>query len=73
MIFPDWILGLKNLDKRPKTGELVRVKPKRLPSFKMGKELKDRVNSEGLTPIALPRVASFPSNESRSARREARL
>ena len=29
----------------PKTGEPVKVKPKKLPFFKVGKELKERVNS----------------------------
>ena len=31
--------------RNPKTGVKVRIKPKRLPFFKCGKELKDRVNS----------------------------
>jgi integration host factor subunit beta len=31
--------------RNPKTGEHTRVKPKKLPFFKVGKELKDRVNS----------------------------
>jgi integration host factor subunit beta len=31
----------------PKTGELVKVQPKKLPVFKVGKELKERVDSEG--------------------------
>ena len=30
--------------KNPKTGEKVAVKPKKLPFFKVGKELKERVN-----------------------------
>ena len=30
--------------RNPKTGEIVRVAPKRLPFFKVGKELKERVN-----------------------------
>jgi integration host factor subunit beta len=30
--------------RNPKTGKEVEVKPKRLPYFKVGKELKDRVN-----------------------------
>ena len=30
--------------RNPKTGELVKIKPKKLPFFKVGKELKDRVN-----------------------------
>ena len=31
--------------KNPKTGESVRVEPKKLPFFKVGKELKERVDS----------------------------
>lgn len=30
--------------RNPKTGEKVQIKPKKLPFFKAGKELKDRVN-----------------------------
>ena len=30
--------------RNPKTGEKVKIKPKKLPFFKCGKELKDRVN-----------------------------
>ena len=30
--------------RNPKTGELVKIKPKKLPFFKAGKELKERVN-----------------------------
>ncbi|MDQ5988414.1 MAG: DNA-binding protein HU [Syntrophus sp. SKADARSKE-3] len=30
--------------RNPKSGELVSVKPKRLPFFKVGKELKDKLN-----------------------------
>lgn len=30
--------------RNPKTGELVKIKPKKLPFFKMGKELKKKVN-----------------------------
>ena len=30
--------------RNPKTGEPTKVKPKKLPFFKIGKELKDRVN-----------------------------
>jgi integration host factor subunit beta len=30
--------------RNPKTGEQVKIKPKRLPFFKCGKELKERVN-----------------------------
>lgn len=31
--------------RNPKTGEKIKVAPKRLPFFKVGKELKERVNS----------------------------
>ena len=30
--------------RNPKTGQKIKIKPKRLPFFKPGKELKDRVN-----------------------------
>jgi integration host factor subunit beta len=32
--------------RNPKTGEIVNVPPKKLPFFKVGKELKERVNSD---------------------------
>lgn len=32
--------------RNPKTGEMIKVKPKRLPFFKVGKELRERVNSK---------------------------
>ena len=32
--------------RNPKTGEQVKIKPKRLPFFKCGKELKERVNKQ---------------------------
>ena len=39
---------IKNYDgytgRNPKTGELIEVKPKRLPFFKCGKDLKERVD-----------------------------
>ncbi|MGV1100955.1 HU family DNA-binding protein [Thiovibrio sp. JS02] len=31
--------------RNPKTGEKIKVKPKKLPFFKVGKELKEQVNS----------------------------
>ncbi len=41
---------VKNYDgykgRNPKTGEVIEVKPKRLPFFKVGKDLKKRVNGE---------------------------
>ncbi len=33
--------------RNPKTGEKVRIKPKKLPFFKVGKDLKDRVDGCG--------------------------
>ena len=33
--------------RNPKTGEIVYVPPKKLPYFKVGKELKDLVNKQG--------------------------
>ena len=33
--------------RNPKTGKTVKIRPKKLPGFKCGKELKDRVDSEG--------------------------
>ena len=33
------------LGRNPKTGEKVKIKPKKLPFFKCGKELKERVDS----------------------------
>lgn len=33
--------------RNPKTGEKIKVKPKKLPFFKVGKELKERVNNQG--------------------------
>jgi integration host factor subunit beta len=32
--------------RNPKSGEIIQVKDKKLPFFKVGKELKERVNSE---------------------------
>jgi len=32
--------------RNPKTGEKIKVPPKKLPFFKVGKELRERVNSE---------------------------
>ena len=33
--------------RNPKTGEVIQVKPKKLPFFKVGKELKERVDTLG--------------------------
>ena len=32
------------MGRNPKTGEMIKVKPKKLPFFKVGKELRERVN-----------------------------
>jgi integration host factor subunit beta len=36
--------------RNPRTGESIRVRPKKLPFFKVGKELKERVNMIGMPP-----------------------
>ena len=35
--------------RNPKTGEKIKVEPKRLPAFKLGKELRERLNSSTST------------------------
>ena len=49
--------------RNPRTGSAVNVRPKRLPFFKVGKELKERVNASRLT---APRAAAkrAPATES---------
>jgi integration host factor subunit beta len=32
------------MGRNPKTGEVIQVQPKKLPFFKVGKELRERVN-----------------------------
>ena len=34
------------MGRNPKTGEVIEVRPKKLPFFKVGKELRERVNGE---------------------------
>ena len=34
------------MGRNPKTGEVIQVRPKKLPFFKVGKELRDKVNSK---------------------------
>jgi len=52
--------------RNPRTGSTVAVKPKRLPFFKVGKELKERVNSvaekKSPSPAAAPGGANGSSN-----------
>ena len=40
--------------RNPRTGEPVEVQPKRLPFFKVGKELKERVNESAKKPAKAP-------------------
>jgi integration host factor subunit beta len=40
--------------RNPRTGEAVRVKEKRLPFFKVGRELKERVNTRESLPVLKP-------------------
>ena len=51
--------------RNPRTGETVHVAPKRLPFFKVGKELRERVN--GQRPSVTPRRASTSSRSSSSS------
>jgi integration host factor subunit beta len=47
--------------RNPRTGEAVHVKPKRLAFFKVGKELRDRVNNAARSEQAAPPAASSAS------------
>jgi integration host factor subunit beta len=50
--------------RNPRTGSAVSVKPKRLPFFKVGKELKERVNAAAGRPVApAPVRAPSPSED----------
>lgn len=48
--------------RNPRTGESIRVRPKRLPFFKVGKELKERVDGES-DGISSPAPAAPPPPE----------
>jgi integration host factor subunit beta len=50
--------------RNPRTGSTVAVKPKRLPFFKVGKELKERVNAAVQSKKAGPAAAPAGSNGS---------
>jgi integration host factor subunit beta len=52
--------------RNPRTGSSVAVKPKRLPFFKVGKELKERVNA-GARRGAKPATAEAASSSSQDA------
>ncbi len=58
--------------RNPRTGESVAVKPKRLPFFKVGKELKDLINArlsrtQDMPAVASPEPTPAPLPEPRSA------
>jgi len=62
--------------RNPRTGESVAVKPKRLPFFKVGKELKDLINSRLRRTQEMPAVANtnpdpspLPAPQSATSRR----
>lgn len=44
--------------RNPRTGESIHVAPKKLPFFKVGKELKERVDGEEAEPSGSPGMAS---------------
>jgi integration host factor subunit beta len=50
--------------RNPRTGSAVSVKPKRLPFFKVGKELKERVNAAAMRAVA---TASAATNATKKA------
>ncbi len=51
--------------RNPRTGETVYVAPKKLPFFKVGKDLKERVNSShaAVEPVAQKQAAQAPAPE----------
>jgi integration host factor subunit beta len=49
--------------RNPRTGETVHVKPKRLAFFKVGKELRERVNTGRLRPDAVKGDTGAPDDE----------
>src|SRR5688500_19026297 len=53
--------------RNPRTGSTVAVKPKRLPFFKVGKELKERVNAAIQPKKPGPTAAPAPANGSNGA------
>ena len=63
--------------RNPRTGELVHVPPKRLPFFKVGKDLRERVNgnaqAEGPRTRPAREEESGPRRESKSRRRPSNL
>ena len=53
--------------RNPRTGSAVSVKPKRLPFFKVGKELKERVNAAGLKAQAMKAPSAPPAPAAKTA------
>jgi integration host factor subunit beta len=53
--------------RNPRTGATVAVNPKRLPFFKTGKELRDRINGESKRTQEMPAVDSSPLHLVRAA------
>lgn len=48
--------------RNPRTGESIQVKAKRLPFFKVGKELRERVDKSTEEPVAAPEAPLDPTN-----------
>lgn len=66
--------------RNPRTGDVVHVPPKKLPFFKVGKDLRERVNGKGReagakAPVTAPRPERKPSSPrtSPSRRRDDKL
>ncbi|TPV93322.1 MAG: integration host factor subunit beta [Myxococcales bacterium FL481] len=55
--------------RNPRTGEGVRVSPKRLPFFKVGKDLRERINAD---PVSSPALASRAATSPSAAPAEAK-
>ena len=53
--------------RNPRTGSAVSVKPKRLPFFKVGKELKERVNAAAVRAATAANAAPTPANAAANA------
>jgi len=56
--------------RNPRTGDAVHVAPKRLPFFKVGKELRARVNA-GISPAEIAQAAETPARRAAQAERPA--
>jgi len=56
--------------RNPRTGDAVHVAPKRLPFFKVGKELRARVNA-GISPAEIAQAAEAPARRASQAERPA--